>query len=330
MTTSILPGSFDDGASIALRYQPAQWLPPLSEHVLLTVVPPGGARAAGVGPVIPIPVASLGPNPMIEIWETDHPVAHSSRGPITYSTVGDLLMGGAVADPGEDLVTATRRIYDEILALVDSENRPHLVRLWNYFPRINACEPTERYQQFSAARFEAFTAAGYDMSRDLPAASAVGSETGELTVVFLASSRRPRYVENPRQISAFSYPRQYGPRSPSFSRGAVLSGGETLLVSGTASIVGHETVHRGDLAAQVDETLRNIDAVIAEAFGPEASLHSESLDRLLKVYVRHPADQPEIAARLERILSPRSISYLRADICRADLLVEIEACIRRS
>lgn len=330
MTTSILPGSFDESASIALRYQPAQWHPPVSKQALLAVVPAGGTTSAVVAPVIAVPTLPLGPNPMTEIWETDQPVTRLSGSSIVYSTAGDLLMGGAIAGPDEDLASATRRIYDEILELVDDENRPHLVRLWNYFPRINEFEQTERYQQFCAARFEAFTAAGYDMASDLPAASAVGSQNGALTVVFIASSRRPRYVENPRQISAFSYPRQYGTRSPSFSRGAVLPDGSTLLVSGTASIVGHETVHRGDLGAQVEETLRNIDAVIAEAFGPDTSLHSEDLDIRLKVYVRHPADQPRIAARLERTVSPRSISYLRADICRADLLVEIEACIRRS
>ena len=37
-----------------------------------------------------------------------------------------------------------------------------------------------------------------------------------------------------------------------------------LFVSGTASIVGHETQHRGDVVAQTRETLANLSSVLAE------------------------------------------------------------------
>ncbi|MGH8337028.1 MAG: hypothetical protein ACRETL_09475, partial [Gammaproteobacteria bacterium] len=104
------------------------------------------------------------------------------------------------------------------------------------------------------------------------------------------------------------------------------SAGTNLFVSGTASIVGHETIHPGDVAAQTRETLANIKALVDEA-NRVVRMARYSLDELkFKVYVRKPSDLDAIAAALEGSLRPRaSIVYLQADVCREDLMVEIEA-----
>jgi chorismate lyase/3-hydroxybenzoate synthase len=154
-------------------------------------------------------------------------------------------------------------------------------------------------------------------------------------VHFLAGREAPRAVENPRQVSAYRYPSQYGPRAPTFSRGALASvggGREALFLSGTASIVGHQTLHAGDVARQTEETLANVAAVVDAAnalstIGP----HAHRVDTLdCTVYVRHPQDLTTVREVLARRLGPdapalRNAIYLRADVCRADLLVEIEA-----
>jgi enamine deaminase RidA (YjgF/YER057c/UK114 family) len=100
----------------------------------------------------------------------------------------------------------------------------------------------------------------------------------------------------------------------------------TLFISGTASIVGHQTIHAGDTAAQTRETITNIEALLDEAnrvTGTEAF----TLDALAcKVYVRHAVDLPLIQAEVRATLGTASRAvYLQAEICRRDLLVEIEA-----
>src|SRR5690606_13866131 len=101
-------------------------------------------------------------------------------------------------------------------------------------------------------------------------------------------------VENPRQVSAYRYPRQYGPTPPAFAR-AMLSPAKQLLVSGTASVVGHASHHVGDAAAQLDETARNLDSLMRTAgIGP---LGAESL---LKLYVRNPAQVPDVGKWLQQ------------------------------
>jgi chorismate lyase/3-hydroxybenzoate synthase len=129
-------------------------------------------------------------------------------------------------------------------------------------------------------------------------------------------------------VSAYNYPPEYGVRSPSFSRATVHHEGDgmTLFISGTASIVGHQTVHAGDTAAQTRETLVNIQALLEEA-NRVTGTGGFTLDALaVKVYVRHPADLSVIQEELRTALGPQARPvYLQADICRRDLAVEIEA-----
>jgi len=138
----------------------------------------------------------------------------------------------------------------------------------------------------------------------------------------------PQGIENPRQTSAYQYPQQYGPRSPTFSRASLvrLEQGEVLFVSGTASIVGHASLHPGDVVAQTRETMANIEAVLAEANRLARQTRFELADLYYKVYVRDPADLEQIRAELTRHVGDalRAV-YLQADVCRQDLLLEIEA-----
>ena len=127
---------------------------------------------------------------------------------------------------------------------------------------------------------------------NVPAACALGSAGGGLQIAFLAARANVISVENPRQLSAYHYPSQYGPRSPTFARAGLvrLGGRDMLFISGTASIVGHQTLHDGDVAAQTRECLHNIAAIVAEANrqAPGADFRLDSL--AYKVYVRHPED----------------------------------------
>jgi chorismate lyase/3-hydroxybenzoate synthase len=163
----------------------------------------------------------------------------------------------------------------------------------------------------------------------VPAASALGSPAGSpLSIYFLAARQPPKMIENPRQMSAYHYPPKFGRHSPIFSRACVLSEspGINLFVSGTSSIVGSETVHPGDVAAQTRETMANISALLEEANRVVGSARYRVDGLKFKVYVRQPSDLGAIETALASSLpSSTAIVYLQADVCREDLLVEIEA-----
>lgn len=246
-----------------------------------------------------IPVRVLGDEHPYEVW-----------------TAGDdLLFGSVTVDAAEPLEDVARATYASLIAHVRAEGFPYFVRMWNYVGNINAeDEGRERYKLFCAGRHDAFVDAGYHHDVDLPSASAVGMPGRGLVTYFLAAREPGVQIENPRQVAAYHYPSQYGPKSPSFSRATMWNG--TVFVAGTSSVVGHETVHRGDVDAQLEETLRNIEVVLGQTGRTLADVTSA------KTYVRHAKDYARIAERLRGVF-PRNL-YLECDICRADLLLEIE------
>lgn len=278
----------------------------------------------------------LDSEPMVDLWHAGPSVQSGTTGVVRWRSDGHWLLG--VVDlhenaQGDGLMELSQRAYRNLFEAMKQAGCPHLLRIWNYLPRINDDGGgMERYRQFNAGRQQAFLDAGQAAFEGAPAACALGVHEGALCIRFLAGRMPPLPVENPRQVSAYHYPSDYGPRSPTFSRAALAPLGDgqiALFISGTASIVGHETMHVGDLPAQVAETLQNLRTVIAAA--NERTSATFTLERSDPVvYVRHPADAPRIRRQLEQALGAgsrfmRHAVFLEADICRSELLVEIEA-----
>lgn len=267
----------------------------------------------------------------VEVWRARKPTRVLNTHDVALIVNEDCAFGHMLVDEEAhgDLQTATRFAYEHVLQTARDAGYPHILRVWHYFPRIHAVENgIERYQAFCIGRHAALSAA-QDFECTLPAATAIGSHGSGLLLYFIAAATPGVQVENPRQVSAFRYPRQYGPESPSFSR-AVLKRwpqGEELYISGTASVVGHASRHRHDLDAQMAEIVRNLGAVVEHARSASGRLIAfpETLSAV-KVYVRNPKDYPHIAAALAEEIGPEVPAlYLHGDICRTDLLLEVEA-----
>ena len=275
----------------------------------------------------------------IELWTSSQPVVTGHIGPLTFARNRDQLFGCFAADSPADFASFEARIqeaYARLLTLIDSEGYTHLLRVWNFFPGIGDRQGTlDRYMVFCRGRYQALEGHYGKLLGWLPAASAVGTRHGGIVIYFLAGRTAGRHRENPRQMSAYCYPAQYGPRSPSFARATLVRDAlrDCLYISGTASILGHESRHAGDPAAQLEETLANIKALIDSA-ATEEGIALKGLASLthLKIYIRRPGDVALIRARLEAVLPPMTqCLYLEAEICRPELLLEIEgiACVAR-
>ncbi|MEO1366060.1 MAG: hypothetical protein AAFX50_02700 [Acidobacteriota bacterium] len=224
-----------------------------------------------------------------------------------------------------------------------AEHELSAVRLWNFIPGI--LEPLgdheHRYMAFNAGRYRALRAWHGDaaLPDQVATASGVGHRGQHLDIHCLASIRQGRAVENPRQRPAYRYSKKYGQLPPCFARATLWPApgeGLHLLVGGTASVRGEESLHRDDLRRQLDETFYNLAAVVRAAEGtPCAHLQPEEVRNLmrrygdLRVYVVDPGMEADIAERLRRFVDPGArVEYLRADLCRPDLLVEIEGVVR--
>lgn len=247
----------------------------------------------------------------------------------------DSLAGALVQDVSFPLESNTYSVYLRFLKLTQNWN---LLRVWNYVPYINDdTEDLENYKSFCQGRslaFESFY--GRDFEVKLPAASAVGINDSKLVLYFIASKKTGTHIENYEQISAFKYPQQYGPRAPSFARGTLVSQSDRIVgyVSGTASIKGHKSVTLDDVSQQLQTTLDNMSIVCEQMNLVERMSYGGPLPdpakyaRHFKVYIRHESDVRYIQEEFPKmILATQTdrIIYLRSDICRSDLDLEIEA-----
>jgi enamine deaminase RidA (YjgF/YER057c/UK114 family) len=268
-----------------------------------------------------------------EAAESIFPPARLVRrtGTLALFESGPWRLGVAELPAPSTYADVTARLYREVFEAL-GEHR--LCRIWNYVPGINAegADGLENYRSFSCGRSLAFEQRfGRDFKAHLPAGSAVGSDGDRLVVIFAASSLAPRHCENPVQVPAYEYPAKHGPRPPSFSRATAVADGKRLhvFVSGTAAIKGHETVGLGDTPRQLAQTLENLRGIFAVA-GLEADLRAGRADsRHFKVYLRSAGDLPVVTKTLSReLFRPGDrVSYLRTDLCRAELDVEIEATV---
>jgi chorismate lyase/3-hydroxybenzoate synthase len=307
------------------------------EGELLAVLEFGVSPLASRDPRhVPVALSPLGGGPSLEVWRVAGPVASGQHGAVRYARGRDLTMGH-IALPLEaagSMREAARRAYAALEQFLARSPHHWPLKIWNHIPGINDGEgDAECYRQFCVGRAEALVA-GYGDQPPMPAATAIGvpNEERSLQLYFLAGALPGLNVENPRQVHAWQYPRRYGPRSPLFSRGTMLelAGRRQIMISGTASVIGHETHHVDDVRRQATESWRNVQSLVAEAQRLLGRPESQPLDlALLKVYLREAADLEAVRERLEQLL-PDGVPalYLAGDICRQDLLTEIDGIAR--
>jgi enamine deaminase RidA (YjgF/YER057c/UK114 family) len=295
-------------------------------HVLGVI---GFGRHTSIAPApiwLDIPVLG-GRDTSLEVWTSDAPVTVCDQQGFNATTDGNVLFGSISLEQhaGETLETLAKQAYTRIFEFIDQHDYRNLLRVWHYIPQINDDENgLERYRSFNVGRYEAFVANGRSIGEEsVPAASALGSDSSSLTIYFMASKQPGNAVDNPRQISAYHYPHLFGPRSPIFVRAmsAKLGGQHFFFISGTASIVGYETVHQGDVEKQADETLLNIRTLLEQA--PRNNATQGRM--LFKVYLRHAHDLEVVRAKVQAEFGVACKAvYLHSNICRSDLLLEIE------
>jgi enamine deaminase RidA (YjgF/YER057c/UK114 family) len=219
-----------------------------------------------------------------------------------------------------------------------------VIRTWLYLGDIVGPEgETQRYKELNRARTDFFrdfifapvrTPQGFSPIM-YPASTGIGADSRDVVMscIALATDRNDIIgtpLENPVQTSAFDYSTKYGPKSPKFARAMALSCGPfaTIFISGTASITQSETRHLGDVEAQTRQTLDNIEALISEdnlrCHGmPGLGTPLDGL-ALVRVYIKRQEDYARTKAVCEARLGELPIVYAVADVCRPELLVEIE------
>jgi enamine deaminase RidA (YjgF/YER057c/UK114 family) len=194
-------------------------------------------------------------------------------------------------------------------------------RTWIYLARL-----LEWYDEFNRVRTRHYRTAGFGVEGGaaFPASTGIQGRSGEeecLMDVLALDSQGPAYAaavpicRSPRQDASFNY-------GSAFSRGMAfeIEGRRTVHISGTASInPAGKSIHVGNAELQSLETLLCIAAILEEQGGGLANITSATLF----CKNRAAGEAWNRVSQLLRIPAFPKICVL-ADVCRHDLLVELE------
>ncbi|WP_323813918.1 hypothetical protein [Cellvibrio sp. NN19] len=296
----------------------------LAQPGVLALVNFGDVCSPGSQPgIIPLGMPSLSDKPWEVIRYGDTVAERGEDEHCQWSQIEDVLCVATWIAPEDctDIEAATEVAYGRLFRVIQAKGFPYPFRIWNFMPDINSGDgDREEYKKFCVGRERAFD--DYHVApREYPAASALGHHSKGAVIYLLAGRSSGIHHENPRQQPAYQYPREYGPSSPSFARATSLAlrSKPQVFISGTASIIGHNTQAVGDLQQQLEITLDNIRYLLSHVEQADSELSA------VRVYLRHPQDRAAAEAFLSQHLPSHAFNFIHADVCRSQLLVEIEA-----
>lgn len=205
-----------------------------------------------------------------------------------------------------------------------------IYRQWNYIEQITLMKDgKQNYQEFNDARSRFYNNAKW--TNGYPAATGIGSSCcGVMVEVYAIKGEKivNHAIDNPLQISAHSYSQkvltgksdEQQRTTPKFERARIV--GDTVYISGTAAIRGEDSLALDNAAEQATETMQIIEQLLAPENIPVAVKGSNYT--LLRVYIKNGKDAPEVIRFMDKNYPDVTKHYLEADVCRPELLVEIE------
>lgn len=218
-----------------------------------------------------------------------------------------------------------------------------IIRQWNYVENITLldekeCKELQNYQAFNNVRSQYY--AKSEFKSGYPAATGIGVDCGGMLVEVIAVKKSTdmevKGLSNPLQVDAHDYSKDVlvgdaaiKKTTPKFERAKYVGNHASglVFVSGTASILGEKTVHIDDIENQTLTTIKNINLLVSGKNLCDSDIHLKVPLKLLnyRVYVKRPQDYDQVKTLCEKYLGKAPVIYTRADVCRDNLLVEIEA-----
>lgn len=205
-----------------------------------------------------------------------------------------------------------------------------IYRQWNYIEQITLMsDGRQNYQEFNDARSRFYNCTKW--TNGYPAATGIGSSCGGVMVEVYAIKGEKvvnHAIDNPLQTSAHSYSQRVltgisdEPQrtTPKFERARIV--GDNVYISGTAAIRGEDSLALDNAAEQTAETMQIIKQLVAPENIPVTVKGSNYT--LLRVYIKNGKDAPEVIRFMDENYPDIPKHYLKADVCRPELLVEIE------
>ncbi len=262
----------------------------------------------------------------------------------------EIYSGGITIDKSRDFISDCQNAFDfaEQLLMKEDMNFGNIVRQWNYIPSILSVNKFENgslqnYQIFNDIRALYFDPEMF--KNGFPAATGIGANYGSVIIDFIAVNSEDETtvipIKSPVQQNAYSYSEKVlegealsgesGKKPPLFERGKLVSYTDRnyVFISGTASIKGENTISTGDVEEQTKITIDNIKELTVKKNMESIGVAGDDTPTYdyVRVYMKNRTDFKVVKKIVEQQMKVKDIIYVEADICRNNLLVEIEADI---
>jgi enamine deaminase RidA (YjgF/YER057c/UK114 family) len=289
---------------------------------------------------------------LVAVNMTDaYKIQYKNSGDVKYAVIQNTeikevhAVGLSSSDLSEGTGEQANIAFGQMKAILEQEELEFsdIVRQWNYIENIVGVksenqELEQNYQQFNDVRSEYYNSDTF--KNGFPAATGIGMNVGGVILDFVAFSPAKNIsihpVQNPHQIDAHQYSDKVliggdcaKKTTPKFERAKVVSNNTVneVFISGTAAILGQETINQQKIADQTLATIQNINNLISfDNLKANGVKIGENLitPSYLRVYVKNSKDIPMVKKICNEYISNVPTLYLESDICRDNLVVEIE------
>ena len=274
--------------------------------------------------ILSVGMKSIKGKNLYEVWEVQDEVKRDKYNNINIAKNKNCLFGSVLIDKKgsyEEIKLKVQKKYSDFFE-ISNKNNMSIVKIWHYFPELLKLYPDKKtnYSLLCEAR-EVIYKELYDNS-NFPAATVIGIEGDKILIYFFAAAcENYDVIENNRQVSSYNYPQNIFSEKPMFSRAVGFSftdeACKKIMISGTASIKGYQSMHDSDVIKQLKEALKN--------YKTFAKLESNP-SNICRVYLsKYQKDNYlSVIDELEICFGSNQYVLLLGDICRKELLVEIE------
>lgn len=270
---------------------------------------------------------------------------------INYITISDLetksktlwVSGISVFEDYTDIKDAYQIAFEKAQDILKFENMSFgdIYRQWNYIGEITRYQSAysmHNYQIFNNIRGEFYDRTNFE--NDYPSATGIGMDIPGVILSFWAAIGKNMEITpiyNNLQVEAYEYSEKQllvdkemhlnEKCTPRFTRAKYVHSSifNDLFLSGTASIRGEVSLHVDDIEKQAKVTIENIQQLLS-ATKEEIAFFSDKKIKVkhLRVYIKSQEDVNKAVSVVDNYFTDISIVYIIADVCRSELLIEIE------
>jgi enamine deaminase RidA (YjgF/YER057c/UK114 family) len=282
--------------------------------------------------------------PLLEIGQIEIKEVNNIKYLVINSLNGKYIVGcglGTILEKS-DIQKQGNVAFDQMQQVLNNENISfgNVIRQWNYIKDIvGYTGEDQHYQIFNDIRSAYYKKATF--KNGYPSATGIGMSHNGVIIDFIAlvpvSDTNIIPIKSPVQADAHQYSENVLAQNttstakkttPKFERAKIVLNKNqgTIYVSGTAAIKGELSSDQFEIKQQTSLTIENIYQLVSNGNLTLQGINGSfvATPQYFRVYIKNRSDFKLVQDIVSKKLGKIPVLYVEADICRPELVVEIE------